>query len=74
MTIKRIQWIEITLFFIGTLSFFYWGANHPLPKEFMILGVVIFILSLMQYLYLGWFLIKFKERICIFVIFFCICE
>ncbi len=53
MTIKRIQWIETTLFFIGTLSFFYWEANHPLPKEFMILGIVIFILSLMQHLYLG---------------------
>lgn len=50
------------IIFIGTLSFFYWEANHPLPKEFMILGAVIFILSLMQYLYLGWFLNKVQRK------------
>lgn len=50
---KRIQLVESTCFFIGTLIIMIVGADFPPPQGFRI---IIALFAISQYVYLGWLL------------------
>lgn len=64
---KTLQWIETFLFLVLNLSIFYAGADHPVPKGFIWLVLWIVLISLLQHIYLGWFLkeVRKKDFLCL---------
>jgi hypothetical protein len=59
---KKIVWINEILFFLGWMLLLLLGADHPPPKGFIWLVVLIVLLDMAQYFYLKKFLPSLHDK------------
>lgn len=62
MTIKKLQWIESSVFFIGWTAVMLLGADFPPPGGFVWVLFGIALLDALQWFYLGWLLKAITHR------------
>ena len=59
---KRLPWIESLLFFFSWTLIMLSGADFPPPSGFIWLILIIAVLSILQWFYLGWLLKTILQR------------